>query len=59
MIIYAEQRAVDAFVALRALRSIGLDDAQVCLGGEAGIDGICAAAVQPARPARPLACLSA
>ena len=32
VIIYAEQRAVDAFVALRALRSIGIDDAQVCLG---------------------------
>lgn len=32
VIIYAEQRAVDAFVALRALRSIGIAGAQVCLG---------------------------
>lgn len=32
VIIYAEQRAVDAFVALRALRSIGISDAHVCLG---------------------------
>jgi rhodanese-related sulfurtransferase len=32
VVIYAEQRAVDAFVALRALRSIGICDAQVCLG---------------------------
>lgn len=32
VIIYTEQRAVDAFVALRALRSIGIADAQVCLG---------------------------
>jgi 3-mercaptopyruvate sulfurtransferase SseA len=41
VIIYAEQRAVDAFVALRALRSIGITDGQVCLGDgaarEAGI----------------------
>ncbi|MBA3477008.1 MAG: hypothetical protein H0T52_01185 [Lautropia sp.] len=35
VIIYAEQRAVDAFVALRALRSIGISDAQVCLGDAA------------------------
>ena len=32
VVIYAEQRAVDAFVALRALRSIGIADARVCLG---------------------------
>jgi len=35
VVIYAEQRAVDAFVALRALRSIGIDDAQVCLADAA------------------------
>ena len=44
VVIYAEKRAVDAFVALRALRSIGIGDAQVCLGD--------AAAVEPA-PGRP------
>ena len=32
VVIYAEQRAVDAFVALRALRSIGVTNARVCLG---------------------------
>ncbi|MGE0801152.1 MAG: rhodanese-like domain-containing protein [Lautropia sp.] len=32
VVIYSAGRAVDAFVALRALRSIGIDDAQVCLG---------------------------
>jgi rhodanese-related sulfurtransferase len=35
VVIYAEQPAVDAFVALRALRSIGICDAQVCLGDAA------------------------
>lgn len=43
VIIYTEQRAVDAFVALRALRSIGVSDAQVCLGD---------AATQVAQPAQ-------
>lgn len=32
VIVYAEQHAVDAFVALRALRSIGVADARICLG---------------------------
>ena len=32
VIIYSEGSAVDAFVALRALRSIGIHTAQVCLG---------------------------
>lgn len=32
VIIYSEGSAVDAFVALRALRSIGIPNAQVCLG---------------------------
>ena len=32
VIVYAQSRAVDAFVALRALRSIGIHDARVCLG---------------------------
>ncbi len=32
VVVYAERRAVDAFVALRALRSIGIADARVCLG---------------------------
>jgi 3-mercaptopyruvate sulfurtransferase SseA len=34
VVVYAEGRAVDAFVALRALRSIGVGDAQVCLGDD-------------------------
>lgn len=34
VVIYAQQRVVDAFVALRALRSIGISDAQVCIGQE-------------------------
>lgn len=34
VVVYAEARAVDAFVALRALRSIGVTDAQVCLGDD-------------------------
>ncbi|MEO6269803.1 MAG: hypothetical protein ABIP08_05825, partial [Lautropia sp.] len=32
VIVYAQSRAVDAFVALRALRSFGIHDARVCLG---------------------------
>lgn len=32
VILYAESSAVDALIALRALRSIGVHDAQVCLG---------------------------
>ena len=43
VIIYTEQRAVDAFVALRALRSVGVTDAQVCLAD---------AAAQVAQPAQ-------
>jgi rhodanese-related sulfurtransferase len=38
VIIYAEGRAVEAFVALRALRSIGVTSAQVCLADVAGAD---------------------
>jgi rhodanese-related sulfurtransferase len=48
VVIYAERRAVDAFVALRALRSIGIDDAQVCLGG-ATIEAPAPADPAPAR----------
>lgn len=44
VIIYAEGRAVEAFVALRALRSIGVANAQVCL---ADVDGAHAAAAAP------------
>jgi thiosulfate/3-mercaptopyruvate sulfurtransferase len=47
VVIYAEQRAVDAFVALRALRSIGIDDAQVCLAG-ASLEATSAAATAAA-----------
>ena len=47
VVIYAEQRAVDAFVALRALRSIGICDAQVCLGDPAPAG----ATAEPARVA--------
>lgn len=32
VVVYAERHAVDAFVALRALRSIGVADARICLG---------------------------
>ena len=51
VIIYAEQRAVDAFVALRALRSIGINDAQVCLGDAAAVQAVRASAFH-ATPAR-------
>lgn len=50
VVIYAGQRAVDAFVALRALRSIGIDDAQVCLA-DAKIEATIPAATAPASPA--------
>jgi 3-mercaptopyruvate sulfurtransferase SseA len=43
VIIYAEGRAVEAFVALRALRSIGLGNAQVCLGDVNGAGAAAAA----------------
>ncbi len=32
VVVYAERHAVDAFVALRALRSIGVAEARICLG---------------------------
>jgi hypothetical protein len=32
VVVYAERHAVDAFVALRALRSIGMSDAHICIG---------------------------
>jgi hypothetical protein len=38
VVIYSERHAVDAFVALRALRSIGIGDAQVCLGDAAAVE---------------------
>jgi hypothetical protein len=52
VVIYAEQRAVDAFVALRALRSIGIGDAQVCLA-DAAVEATApgAAATAPAAAA--------
>ena len=34
VVVYAERHAVDAFVALRALRSIGVADARICLGDD-------------------------
>jgi 3-mercaptopyruvate sulfurtransferase SseA len=43
VIIYAEGRAVEAFVAMRALRSIGVASAQVCLGDVDSADTAAAA----------------
>jgi rhodanese-related sulfurtransferase len=45
VIVYAEQPAGDAFVALRALRSIGIADAKVCLGDASTVAGAVAGAV--------------
>ena len=40
VVVYAERQAVDAFVALRALRSIGIADARVCLGEAGNVAGL-------------------
>ena len=52
VVIYSEQRAVDAFVALRALRSIGIADAQVCLGDAAAVAQARPETAAEAKPAR-------
>lgn len=49
VVVYAERHAVDAFVALRALRSIGISDAHICIG-DARDDSPARQRIEPPRP---------